>query len=230
MIEPIKKVNVSEEVFLNMKQLIIEKKWNPGDRLPSESELSKGYNVSRITVRNALQKLAALGLIETRLGDGSYVSKNEGAASMNSLVPTAYFESDIEVILEFRREIESGTCAIAAEKATDEDIADLKEMLDVMDSLQNDLEALALADLKFHYKIAHISRNALIIKTYEIIDDIYTVHMKRMVSSMGGEMGVYYHKKIVDAIEKHNPALARSYMLEHIHQNIIFINEQADKE
>lgn len=230
MIQPIKKVNVSEEVFLHMKQLIIEKKWNPGDKIPSEAELGKSYGVSRITVRNALQKLVALELIETRLGDGSYVRKNGGASAMNSLVPTAYFETDVEVILEFRREMESGTCAIAAEKATPEDIAALKEMLGVMDDLQSDLEKLALADLEFHYKIAHISRNSLIIKTYEIISDIYTIHMKHIVAKMGGELGVYYHQKIVEAIEQHDATSARNYMLHHLKGNIDFIEKEHRKE
>jgi len=233
MIEPIKKVNVSEEVFLHMKQLIIERKWNPGDKIPSEAELSKSYGVSRITVRNALQKLVALELIETHLGDGSYVSKNGGAVAMNGLVSTAYFETDVEVILEFRREIESGTCAIAAEKATPEEVEELKAMLRLMDGLQNDLEKLALADLDFHYKIAHISRNSLIIKTYEIIADVYTSHMKHIVSTMGGELGVYYHQKIVEAIEKHDVPSARTYMLKHLEGNIDFIKKahqaQAEK-
>lgn len=225
MIKPIKRTNISEEVFLQMKQLILNREWKSGDKLPSENELCKLFNVSRVTVRNALQRLAVLDLIKTRPGDGAYVKMADNTASFNSLVPTAYFEENIDIILEFRREIESSTCAIAVEKADEEDIKELRKMLKQMEGLQDDLEQLATVDLEFHYKIAQISRNALIIKTYEIITDIYSAHMKRMVRNMGGEYGMFYHKKIVDAIEARDADKARSYMREHIDKNQDFIKE-----
>lgn len=223
MIRPIKKVNISEEVFLQMKQLIINREWKSGDRLPSESELCKLFEVSRATVRNALKKLVALDLIETRLGDGSYVKMGDDIASINRLMPIAYFENNFDTILEFRREIESGTCAIAVEKADEKDIRNLRNMLRHMEELQDDLEQLAIADLDFHYKIAQISRNVLIIRTYEIIADIYRSHMKRMVKNMGGEIGMFYHKNIVDAIETGDADKARKCMREHIVKNQDFI-------
>ncbi len=223
MIKPIKRTNISEEVFLQMKQLIIEQKWKSGDKLPSEHELCKLFNVSRVTVRNALQRLAALDLIKTRPGDGAYVKMVDNTTSFNRLVPTAYFEENIDIILEFRREIESGTCAIAVEKADKNDIKELRKMLKQMEGLQDDLEQLAIIDLEFHYKIAQISRNPLIIKTYEIIADVYSSHMKRMVKNMGGETGMFYHKKIVDAIEARHADKARSYMHKHIAENQDFI-------
>lgn len=223
MIKPIKKTNISEEVFLQMKQLIIDREWKSGDKLPSEVELCKLFGVSRVTVRNALQRLAALDLIKTRPGDGAYVKMVDDTASFNRLVPIAYFEENIDIILEFRREIESGTCAIAVEKADENDIKELRTLLKQMEGLQDDLEQLAIADLDFHYKIAQISRNPLIIKTYEIIADIYNSHMKHMVKKMGGEYGMYYHKKIVDAIEARDAEKARDYMREHIDKNQDFI-------
>ncbi len=223
MIKPIKKINISEEVFLQMKQLIIEREWKSGDKLPSEGELCKLFGVSRATVRNSLKKMIALDLIETRLGDGSYVKMSDDIASFNRLMPVAYFEDNLNTILEFRREIESGTCAIAAEKADDNDINELCIMLKRMEDLQGDLDQLAAADLEFHYKIAQISRNALIIKTYEIIADVYSSHMKRMVKNMGGEIGVFYHKIIVDAIKAGDVDKARKNMREHIEKNQDFI-------
>lgn len=218
-----KKIALYEQVFQKMKQMIIDHKWEAGERLPSEDALCKLFEVSRVTIRNALQKLNALGLVETFLGDGSYVKKLDSSANITTLIPIAYLEDDFDNILEFRKEMESGACAIAAKKATAEDVAKLKFMVEKMLSLQDDLEALAQADLDFHYSIAQISRNSLIIKTYEIISDAYSGHMQRLVKSMGGELGVYYHEKIVSAIEEHNEAKAREIMYEHIDKNVEFI-------
>ena len=223
-IEAIKKVNVSEEVFLNLKDMIINKEWLPGEKLPSESALSESYDVSRVTIRNALQKLKALGLIETHLGSGSFVKDFSETGAMNSLIPIAFLGSDIDSILEFRREIESGTCAIAAEKATDEDVFVLRSMIAEMENIGDDLEKLALADQKFHYQIAHISRNPLILKTYEIISEVYSAHMKNIVSVMGGRRAMSYHLDIVNAIAAHDAKLARECMIKHMNMNIEYIN------
>src|SRR5690554_2207647 len=125
-IKPIRKTHVTEEVFLQMKQMIIDKNWKPGDKLPSEHELCELFGVSRGTIRNALQKLATLDLIETRVGEGSFIKEIDNTAPLNSLLPTVYFEDDIEAILEFRREIETGTAALAATKANKEDIKELR--------------------------------------------------------------------------------------------------------
>ncbi len=230
MIRPIRKTHVTEEVFLQMKQMIIDKNWKPGDKLPSEHELCELFGVSRGTIRNALQKLATLGLIETRVGEGSFITEIDNTAPLNNLVPTVYFEDDMEAILEFRREIETGTAALAATKANKEDIKELRTILKDMEDLQDDLDKLYIADLNFHYKIAQISRNPLIIKTYEIMDDVYSTHMKRMVKKMGGSYGMYYHKKIVDAIETGDVDKAREYMRQHIKENEEFINSKKSKD
>jgi Transcriptional regulators len=130
-----------------------------------------------------------------------------------------YLEENIVNILKFRREFESGACAIATGRAETEDIADLRDMLAKMLALQNDRSALADADLKFHYRIAAISRDSLIIKTYEIISEVYAAHMKRVVRAMGAEAECYYHAIIVDALEAGDAEKARRFMYELIASN-----------
>ena len=98
-IKPIKRVNVGEQVLLQLKKMLIDGEWAPGSKIPSENELAELFEVSRITVRQALQKLNALGLIETRLGDGSYVRNLDIGDSMNALIPFIYlgYQSDSHV-------------------------------------------------------------------------------------------------------------------------------------
>ena len=90
-IRPIERTNVGEQVFDQLKQLLIEGTWTPGQRLPSENELANMLHVSRVTVRQALQKLSALDLIETRLGEGSFVKKIDVGSNMNALIPVMFF-------------------------------------------------------------------------------------------------------------------------------------------
>ena len=214
---------VSDRVFEQMKQAIIDQEWKTGVRLPSEQALCEKFGVSRVTIRNALQRLGAIGLTETFLGNGTYVKQPDVGTNINTLIPVVYLEYDFESILEFRKVVESGACALAAQNATSKDVATLSHLLEKMLTLQGDLEALAMADLEFHYTIAQISGNKLFLKTYEIIGDVYTRHMKRLVEAMGGDLGIYYHKKIVQAIERRDPEASRKAMYEHIHKNMEFI-------
>lgn len=217
-----KKVGVGKQVFQQMKQEIIEQKWEPGIRLPSEQDLCKKYGVSRVTIRDALLRLNTLGLTETFLGDGTYVKKPDASSNINNLIPIMYLEHDLDSILEFRKVVESGACAIAAQKAVKKDITHLKRLLKKMIALQNDLGALAMVDLEFHFAIAQISGNNLFIKTYEIISDVYACHMTSVVNAMGGDLGLHYHEKIVQAIENRDPEAARDIMYEHICKNAEF--------
>ena len=217
-----KKLSISDQVFEKMKQMVLDE-WEIGEKLPSEHALCDMFEVSRVTIRNALLRLNALGLIETHLGDGSYIKKLDASSNLSNLIPAMYLEDDFETIIEFRKEIESSACAIAAKKATKRDITKLRKLLTKMETLQDDLEELAKVDLEFHYCISTITKNSLMIKTYEVIHAAYTTHMKRMVTSMGGKWGLYYHSKIVDAIEKGDDVAARQLMYEHIQKNVEFI-------
>jgi len=224
----VKKPRVSDQIFEQMKDMIIEQKWRQGDRLPSEHALCQLFGVSRVTVRSAMFKLNALRLIDTFLGDGSYVRRLDTEVALNSLIPVACLDEDLESILEFRMEVESGTCAIAARKATKSDIAKLRELLEKMLATQDDRDALSVLDLEFHYAIARISRNNLLIKTYEIVWNIYKSHIKQIVNAMGGNWGIYYHGKIVDALEAHDTPGARQVMYEHILKNLEFVRESGE--
>lgn len=217
------KNGISEQVFQDLKQMIFERKWAPGDRLPSEQTLCDMFGVSRVSIRNALHRLKAQGLIETQLGAGSYVKQLDVSVSLGSLIPSFYLEDDFETILEFRREMESGAAALAAHRAEAKHIVALNQLLEKMKDKQEDLEALALLDFEFHYAIAQATKNKLIIKTYEVVHDVYFRHMKQMVQVMGGSLGVYYHGEIVNAITNKDANQAREMMHEHIHRNFEFL-------
>ena len=89
-IQKVVKSSVSQQVFDQLRQQILSGSWKPGDKLPSENELAAQFGVSRVTVRNALQKLSGLGLLETRFGEGSFIRGPEAGAALNQLVPMVY--------------------------------------------------------------------------------------------------------------------------------------------
>jgi len=221
-IKPIKKVNVGEQVFQQLKGLIIENEWMPGDKIPSENELAEMLNVSRITVRQALQKLNTLGLLETRLGEGSFVKVPDVGESMNALIPTMYLGNNADLqVFEFREIIETECARLAAARAAKEDVMDLETILATMVRCKEnlDLKGFGRADLDFHFKIAQITKNDLIIKTNSILRDVLEHSMEEVIDKMGCEDGIFYHDQILKAIDSHDEETAMKVMRKHIRNN-----------
>jgi len=221
-ITPIPKVSVGEQVFNQLKQLILNNKWSPGEKIPSENELADMFHVSRITVRQALQKLNALGLIDTKLGEGSFVKRLDGSENMNALIPSLYLGGNITAdVLEFRRIIDTDCAKLAALRATEKDIEDLKDIFEKMEQCKSslNLRGFAHADLDFHFKIAETTKNSLIIKTNMILRDVLEDAMLTIIDKMGFEKGLYYHKELLIAIENHDEETALFLMQSHLQEN-----------
>jgi GntR family transcriptional repressor for pyruvate dehydrogenase complex len=177
--------------------------------------------VSRVAVREGLQRLVSLGLLETRHGEGTFVRGYSAENSMNALLPMlALSTTDIFDVLEYRRFMEKGTVALVAEKATAEDIAALKRSYAVMVERQSDIGGFAHADLEFHLDLARASGNPIIMKVNSIIKDVLSVSMESIVRTLGTSDGLYYHQKIIEAIEAHDARLAESIMEEHVMRTI----------
>ena len=161
-IQKVVKSSVSQQVFDQLRQQILSGSWKPGDKLPSENELAAQFGVSRVTVRNALQKLSGLGLLETRFGEGSFIRGPESGAALNQLVPMLYLGREtLRDILTFRRMVEGPICEIACRRATDGEIAQLRELLGQMERAEADLAAFAKLDSEFHCMLARLTRSKM---------------------------------------------------------------------
>src|SRR6056297_2353173 len=128
-LKKINKQSIQEEVFEQLKQNIISGDWLPETRLPSEDQLAKKLSVSRITIRSALHRLSALGLVESRHGEGTFVRKYSTDSYMDSLINLIVLDKkDINELLEMRRVLEVGIVGIATERVTENDLESLSNI------------------------------------------------------------------------------------------------------
>ncbi len=227
-LNPIKKESISEQVFEQMKQQIIDREWVPGMKLPSETELGNIFGVSRVTIRQALQKLAVMGLVETRFGEGSFVKEADlGQQVKTALLPSAYLQPhSTNEVLEFRSVIEVETAGLAAHRATDKDIVRLKELLArQMDEATRTVTSFAEDDMEFHMTIARSTGNALIIATYEILWDILNSAMYQTVRGFGYGGALPFHQQIIEAIEAHDEHRAIVAMKAHMENNRLLFEQ-----
>ena len=212
---------LTSQVFEQLKDQIITGKWKPGYKIPSEHQLTEMLNVSRITIREALQALVALDLLEKKRGQGTFVKNSFTESYISSLLPLIQFNRSQAVYMhEYRKIVEIGSIELVAERASQEDIQRLKNILEEMKKYrENNLEKFAFEDLNFHLALSQITKNPIIIRANFVIKDFFRNHMINIVKAMGTEPGLYYHEKIINAIENRDKKEARQLMKKHLENN-----------
>ncbi len=224
--KPIKKrESLSRQVFEQLKEQIIVGTWEPGEKIPSENELSKILNVSRVTVREALQTLVALDLLEKKQGEGTFIKQLSGETYIDALLPTFVNLKRPKAfsVHEYRKIIEVGAMELVVERVTDEDIKELKKILSKMKEHKDDLKKFALEDLNFHLTLCQITKNPIIEKANYLMKDYLKETMIEVVRSMGSDSGIDFHGKIIIAIENKNKNEAKKLMEDHLDSNIKYL-------
>ncbi len=212
---------VKNQVFAQIRDGIMDRTWPPGTKIPSENALAEALGVSRGSIREALHMLASLGLLESRHGEGTYVRDYSGDIFLNTFFsPLSFDKPDILHILEYRKIAEKGNVSLAVERAGSAEIEELERALRVMEEQKDNHRAFAEADLTFHFLVAKATGNPIVMKVNAIIADILKVSMYGIVEWLGPKDGLYYHRKILDAIINRDAPLAELFMEEHIERTI----------
>lgn len=187
---PLARVNVprlSDAIVRQIEAMILEGSFKAGDALPPERALAEQFGVSRPSLREAIQKLSARGLLVSRQGGGTYVSNQleaSFASPWQSMV--ASHPGLRHDVLEFRRLLEGNTARMAAERATD---ADLRRLGEVAASLQSahaaqDINALSKADAAFHQAIADAAHNAMFTHVLASLFSMMRTHVHDNIANL----------------------------------------------
>ena len=130
-IKPIKRK--SDEVLEQMKGNIISGEWAPGEKIPGEIELTQMFEVSRISIREAIHRLVGMGVLLIKRGEGTFVTEALPQESFNDFLPYLMIQRpSLTEILEFRAIIEIESARLAAIRADEKDINELSKMLECM--------------------------------------------------------------------------------------------------
>jgi GntR family transcriptional repressor for pyruvate dehydrogenase complex len=160
-IKKITKESVSETVFQALRQEIIKRNYKAGDMLPSMGQLSEQFGVSVATIKIVLQRLSALGLIETKTGQGSFVLAFNPYQYLNQMSDFILSENDINDIAEYRYYIETAVTELAIHNATEENFKNMENLLNQMDEAvkKNDIALHGELDYQFHLEICRATQN-----------------------------------------------------------------------
>jgi GntR family transcriptional regulator, transcriptional repressor for pyruvate dehydrogenase complex len=224
----VKKEVVSEEVtghsqltmqvVEHVRSLIARGEVHPGDRLPPERDLARQLKISRSSLRAGIGFLSAMGVLKSRHGAGTFVSSGPPALDSSSLSVLGALHGFLPwQMFEARIVIESNVAALAAERATDEHIAELAEEVAEMYAALTDPGEYLIHDVRFHRTIARASGNPILGALMETITaNLYEGRSKTVQHAQDLKESAEMHREIYRAIRSHNPAKARQTMEQHL--------------
>lgn len=218
-LKPIPRRSSVDQVVERIRDVITEQKIAAGERLPGELELVEQLQVSRPVLREALARLQGLGLIEIQRGNGTFVASRDRLANCVQLLRTAVTLAPRELLsyAELRAAVEVQAVRQAAERATDEDVAELKRMLKELNSVDRPYEELLEIDFRFHRRILQAAGNELMQNLMEVIYEFVVTQMAQTTPSpRENKLGRRLHREIVAAIADHDPHAAERAMREHM--------------
>ncbi len=221
MFTPVSAVRISQEIVEQIKEAIVGGGLRPGDRLPSERELTEQFGVSRVTVRDALRILEASGLIEIRVGArGGAVVTAPGAAMVGEGISNMLLLSALSPaeVTEARMVFELGTLSLVCERADDQDFADLLAICDQSKAALADGTYHVGLSADFHTRLARCTHNAAIEMILQSFQGPLLMSLRRAKEAAPemGDPGVAEHYQIVQALQDRDAERAHQIMLEHL--------------
>lgn len=219
------RVQVADQI----RKIIVDNQLNVGDRIPTEMELAQQIHVGRGTIREAIKLLEATNVLEIRRGLGTFVADNTGV--VDDPFGFAYMGEEgklVRELFDIRLRLEPWIAELAAQAATSEQIAVLRQHQEKVEELIHNGKNHLTEDQELHKSIADCTGNRVLSKLVPVIT--YSIHtFGRMTNLEMKEGTIITHKAIVDAIANHDPSAARQAMIDHLIMNKNAIQALSDQ-
>lgn len=183
-LQPVQTRRASEEIYEQIRQLILDGSISPGERLPSERNMMEMMHRSRPTIREAMRMLERDGYIKTYSGSsGAVVQELTIDNAVQSLENIMRFQHlNMENVLEFRRMTESIAAELAARRRTEEDLQKLKDILENTEKTLGNPDKFILCDLQFHLAVADASKNTMYTIMLQVCRDMIGEALKNVLA------------------------------------------------
>ncbi len=192
----------------------------PGEPLPSERHLAERFGVSRGSIRDALRTLETIGLLETRHGQGTYPLELSVERLVAPLASVMSYRHDLqEELMDVRRMFEPAVARAAAQRATEEDLADLQNTLDSQRQKLKSGQSAITEDTAFHAILARATRNRVIMSIMATLNDLLVESRTQSLLQKGRpSRSLDGHEAVVAALRRRDPDGASLAMSTHIDQ------------
>ena len=227
MLRPVMRKTLSQTILCEIITAIKMGLWKPGERMPSENELADSFSVSRNSVREAIKTLNNMNILESRPGQGTYLSKDAIRYILSSeLIEDGYRDATLFEITEIRALLEAQSAYWAAERATDAEMEELEQILVLAQKSRDDtMEEQDRVHYLFHDTIVKLAKNSFVIRLLSSIqaeiaaqrskfDDMSPVDISELIQDQ---------EEIINYILQRKPAKAREAMTKHLNKGLMLI-------
>jgi GntR family transcriptional repressor for pyruvate dehydrogenase complex len=214
------RTTLTEAAFEQLIAYVVKGTWKAGDRLPPERELCQQFGIARTSLREALKAMELVGMLDSRVGDGTFVCPRSEFLSRPLLWAfTGTDHEELVEIMEARTVVEESLAGLAAERASADEISAIKatiiQMRDVIATGSSILEA----DMNFHLAVAAAAHNEVLRNAVQLLRNItrqwlkYKVQMPNVAASV-----LKRHEAVYRAIASRKPKAARLAMRKHLEE------------
>ena len=200
-----------DRVLNVFKEALITGKLMPGDRIPSEMELSRSLSMSRGSVREAMKILDAFGIVEIRRGDGTYIAKSDHKVVFDPLLFSLILSNaNVKELVELRELMEFAIVKLIIEHAGDTELYSIEKTIFQMEGLIENygeigVDELVQSDLDFHSALGDAVQNRLVKKIYNFVMDFFAPSIRiTHEKERGGRKALFHHQKIYEALKDKN--------------------------
>lgn len=222
MLVPVQKKRVFEDISAQIINQIEDGNWKEGEQIKGELELSKLFQVSRGSIREAIKSLQIMGILVAVSGQGTFVAENALQKIKDSRFVDMISDGKYrDEVLECRYMIEPQATFVAAKICTEQDIAYLQDCYDTMMAYADadDVKNVNCWGQRFHTYIIEMMKNKVLSAIYKSIEQRLLDERKEfMLGNEKQELLMYHHEhlEIIDAFRKHDAVLARKIMDQHL--------------
>lgn len=214
----VSRVNLYEQIADRLEDWIITSEFEGNEKLPSEQALADEFSVSRNVIREALKLLKERGLVDSRNGTGSYITKPE-ATNLSDVIGrmVAMDNIDYRAIYDVRIILETAACRRAAQLATPDQLAGMEELLEKLKDRMLTVKERRETDFAFHVAIARAAGNPLLEILVQTMKNIFIDMIEKGIFLQGGiDDAIMRHANIMNALRAHDPEQAEAAMYDHL--------------
>ena len=230
-VTPIARTTLTAAAFEQLISYVVKGSWKAGDRIPPERELCQQLGIARTSLREALKAMELIGMLDSRVGDGTFVCPRTEFLSRPLLWAfTGSDHTELHDIMEARTIIEENLAGLAAERGSDEDIARIGEAVQAMrDSIARG-DSILEADMSFHIAICQAARNEVLRNAVQLLRNLMRqwIYYKLLIPDVA-PLVLKRHVAIYRAISRRKASSARSEMRHHLEETMKLVTQVVEQ-
>jgi GntR family transcriptional repressor for pyruvate dehydrogenase complex len=224
---PIERTTLSAATFERLITNVVHGTWKAGQQIPTERVLCQQLGIARNSLREALKAMELIGMLESRVGEGTFVCpRSEFLARPLLWAFTGTDHAELADLMEARTLMEADLAGLAAKRATPQE---LKRIAATIDAMEHDIaghQAVVDSDMAFHVAVGEAAHNEALANAAQLLRNVlkYWIHLKLMMSSVPAQ-ALGRHREIYDAICKRDILAARALMQGHLDETSVLITQ-----